>query len=85
MNTNKLMGADKNVKRDEMKAIVRKQQRRKILEDKGGFVFRVRGRIVEQEKITRFMKQNSVSESHLYSPSLAACGSIRPQVNKTVY
>jgi hypothetical protein len=67
-----------------MKAIVRKQQRRKLLENKGGLIFMVRGRTVEQEKITRFMKRNSVSESLLYSPNLAACESISLPINKIV-
>ncbi|KAF2794007.1 hypothetical protein K505DRAFT_374918 [Melanomma pulvis-pyrius CBS 109.77] len=65
-------GRDKNIKPDEMKAIVRKRQRRILVEDKGDLRFTVRGNTVEPEKIDRWMKRNEVLESFLYAPSPAA-------------
>jgi hypothetical protein len=69
-------GCDKKVKPDEMKAIVRKRQQRRLVEDKGDLRFTVRGTPVEPQKIQRWMKRNEVSESFLYVPSPAACKSI---------
>jgi hypothetical protein len=67
-------GLDKNVKPNEMNAIVRKRQRRRLIEtDKGELVFKVRGSVVESEKIDRWMKRNRVSESVPYAASPAAC------------
>jgi hypothetical protein len=68
-------GLDKNVKSVEMKAIVRKRQQRRLVEDKGDLRFTVRGTTVEQHKIERWMKLNKVPESFLYVPSPAACKS----------
>ncbi|KAF4997295.1 hypothetical protein FDECE_12112 [Fusarium decemcellulare] len=66
-------GGDKNIKPVEMKAIVRKQQQRKLVEvDKGELSFTVRGSNVGQKKIDRWMKRHEVSESRLYAPSPAA-------------
>jgi hypothetical protein len=63
---------DKNVKDAEMQFIVQKQKKRKVSEDKDT-VFRVRGRRVEQEKITRTIKRKNISEDALLSaPSPAA-------------
>jgi hypothetical protein len=57
-----------------MKAIVRKRQKRRLIEtDKGEPALKVRGSVVEPEKIDRWMKRNRVSESVPYSPSPAAC------------
>lgn len=57
-----------------MEAIVRKQQRRKLVEnDKNTLQFTVRGSIVEPQKIDRWMKRNNVPDSVLYVPSPAAC------------
>jgi hypothetical protein len=59
-----------------MKAIVRKRQRRKLVEDdKGELVFMVRDSKVEPQKIDRWMKRNDVPETFLYAPSPAACKS----------
>jgi hypothetical protein len=67
-------GKDKNIKPNEMKAIVRKKQQRKLVEtDKGGLNFRLRGNLVESEKIDRWMKRNGIPEEMEYAPSLAAC------------
>jgi hypothetical protein len=67
-------GKDKNVKPNEMKAIVRKRQQRKLVEtNKGGLIFKVRGSLVEPEKIDRWMKRNGILEEMVYVPSPAAC------------
>jgi hypothetical protein len=67
-------GKDKNVKPNEMKAIVRKRQRRRLIEkDKAELTFTLRGNVVEDEKIGRWMKRNRVAEEALYDPSPAAC------------
>jgi hypothetical protein len=50
-----------------MKVIVRKRQKRSLVEaDKAELVFKVRGRVVDPEKIDKWMKRNSVTESMLY-------------------
>lgn len=57
-----------------MKAIVRKRQKRKLVEiDKGELAFKVRGRSVEPEKIDRWMKRNGVTDTMIYAPSPSAC------------
>jgi len=67
---------DKKVKPEEMRAIVRKRQRRKLVEDnKAELAFTVRGKTVEPQKVDRWMKRNNVPESSLYA-SPAACKSI---------
>jgi hypothetical protein len=60
-------GLDKNVKKSEMRAIVRKQQSR-IGDDKES-AFRVRGREVEPLKIQRWMKQHGQEDALSPSPS----------------
>ncbi|KAH8745009.1 hypothetical protein F5883DRAFT_588450 [Diaporthe sp. PMI_573] len=66
-------GKDRNVKPQEMEAIVRKRQKRKLVEtDKRPLVFEVRGGQVEPQKIERWMKRHDVAESFLYAPSPAA-------------
>ena len=66
-------GKDKNVKPQEMSAIVRKRQRRKLVEvDKGELSFKVRDVSVEPQKIDRWMKRYAVPDSQLYAPSPAA-------------
>ncbi|KAF2736995.1 hypothetical protein EJ04DRAFT_395115, partial [Polyplosphaeria fusca] len=66
-------GEDKNVKPQEMKAIVRKRQKRKLVEtNKRPLEFEVRGSQVEPQKIERWMKRHDVLESFLYAPSPAA-------------
>lgn len=53
---------------------MRKRQRRRLVEEaKGELAFKVRGSIVESEKIDRWMKRNGVTESMLYAPSPVAC------------
>ncbi|OCL06080.1 hypothetical protein AOQ84DRAFT_441071 [Glonium stellatum] len=65
-------GLDKNIKPQEMKSIVRKRQKRKLVEsDKGELNFAVRGNAVESQKIDRWMKRNEIPESILYAPSPA--------------
>jgi hypothetical protein len=65
---------DKKVKPNEMQAIVRKRQRRKLVEsDKREHIFVVRENRVEPEKVDRWMKRNGIGESILYAPSPAAC------------
>jgi hypothetical protein len=57
-----------------MKSIVRKRQRRKLVEsDKGELAFTVRGNTVAPEKIDRWMKKNQIGESTVYALSPAAC------------
>ncbi|KAI4672456.1 uncharacterized protein J4E78_000957 [Alternaria triticimaculans] len=61
---------DKNIKPDEMKAIVRRRQQRSLVEtDKNDLKFRVRGQEVEPHKIERWMKRHDVVDSTLYAPS----------------
>jgi len=65
---------DKNVKPSEMKAIVKKRQKRRLIEtEKPELMFYVRGNNVEPAKIDRWMARHDVPASLLYSPSLAAC------------
>ncbi|KZM23330.1 hypothetical protein ST47_g5538 [Ascochyta rabiei] len=64
---------DKNVKPEEMQAIVRKRQRRKLIEtNKRELIFNVRGNHVPPQKIERWMKRHDVAGSFLYSPISAA-------------
>jgi hypothetical protein len=64
-----------------MQAIVRKRQRRKLVEtNKAELVFEVRDSVVPPQKIERWMKRNDVVESFLYVPSPAACKSGREKV-----
>nr|RBQ98924.1 hypothetical protein FVER53263_03224 [Fusarium verticillioides] len=66
-------GKDKNVKKVEMKAIVRKHQQREIVEtDKRKLCFTVRGKEVDAGKIDRWMDRNNVPRNDLYAPSSAA-------------
>ncbi|KAJ4027896.1 hypothetical protein NW752_000144 [Fusarium irregulare] len=54
-------GKDKNIKPAEMAAIVRKRQKRKLVEvDKGEQIFSVRGRNVETHKIDRWMVRHEL-------------------------
>jgi hypothetical protein len=70
-------GMDKNVKPQEMRAIVRKRQQRRLNErNRGDLVFEVRGDTVEPHKIDRWMKRHNVPDSLLYAPSPAACKSV---------
>ncbi|KAF2271084.1 TPR-like protein, partial [Lojkania enalia] len=63
-------GKDKNVKPQEMRAIVRKRQQRRLVEvNKGELLFKVRGKQVEPQKIDRWMKSHEVPESLLYAPT----------------
>jgi hypothetical protein len=64
---------DKNVKPSEMKGIIRKRQRRNLVEvEKKPLEFSVRGRKVEDQKIDRFMKRYGIPQSLLYSPKSIA-------------
>ncbi|KAH6882639.1 Clr5 domain-containing protein [Alternaria rosae] len=63
---------DKNIKPEEMKAIIRHRQRRGLVEtDKPDLKFRVRGQEVEPQKIERWMKRHDISENMVYAPSPA--------------
>ena len=62
------------MKPQEMKAIVRKRQKRRLVEtDKRELVFIVRNQPVEPQKIERWMNRHKVADSFLYIPSPAAC------------
>ena len=62
-------GLDKKVKTHEMKAIVRKRQRRKLVEThKGDLNFILRGTVVNPRKIDRWMARNDIAEDVVYSP-----------------
>ncbi|KAH5063199.1 hypothetical protein HBH96_061220 [Parastagonospora nodorum] len=64
---------DKNTKTKEMKSIVKKRQKRKIIEDgKAELVFSVRGNEVDSAKIDRWVREHNVDEDELYSPSSLA-------------
>ncbi|WZH43997.1 Kinesin light chain 2 [Fusarium acuminatum] len=66
-------GKDKNIKPAEMAAIVRKRQKRKLVEnDKRDQRFTVRERVVEPQKIDRWMNRHEISQATLYVPSPAA-------------
>lgn len=62
----------KNIRRHEMKAIVRKRQRRIVAESKPNLNFSLRGDSVPKEKIERFMKRENIHNDMLYSPSSGA-------------
>jgi hypothetical protein len=63
-------GHDKNIKSKEMMVIVRKRQKRRLLEvDKGELTFELRGSMVESENIDRWMKRNGITDKMLYTPS----------------
>jgi hypothetical protein len=65
---------DKNIKPQEMQAIVRKQLERKLVEpNKRELVFSVRDNRVDLKKIDRWMKNHKIPENALYHPSPAAC------------
>jgi hypothetical protein len=58
---------DNTIKADSMKAIIRKRQRRKLIEaDYGEPVFRIKNQEVSSQKIDRWMKRNNVPECSLY-------------------
>lgn len=57
---------DKNVKDSEMRHIAKKQKTRKLLENKDT-AFRVRGRAVDPDKITRTVKRKNISDDTLIS------------------
>jgi hypothetical protein len=64
---------DRNIKPEEMKAIIRKRQKRKLVEtEKSDLVFQVRGVIVDTAKIDRWMQTHGAPKSTLYSSSPAA-------------
>lgn len=74
------------MKLHEMKAIVRKRQRRKLVEtNKGELEFEVRGSQVQQQKIERWMKRHGVVESSLYPSSPAACKTQSPDTRDDEY
>ncbi|KAI4952113.1 hypothetical protein J4E91_003575 [Alternaria rosae] len=65
---------DKNIKPEEMRAIVKHRQQRSLVDtNKPALKFYVRGQEVEPQKIERWMKRHDVLESVMYAPSPAAC------------
>jgi hypothetical protein len=67
-------GLDKNIKPKEMMHIVRKRQRRKLIEkDKPEYRFRVNNIEVSPAKISRWMQDHDVPEDAMYASSLQAC------------
>ena len=75
-------GQDKNVKPQEMQAIVRKYQKRKLIEPhKRRLVFEVRGTEVDRQKIERWMKRHGALENLLYASSSAACRLVRQNLD----
>jgi hypothetical protein len=63
----------KNIRPQEMQAIVRKRKRRILEEeDKGMLAFRVRGIEVEERKIERYIKEKDIPENAPYSSSPSA-------------
>ena len=58
----------------EMKAIMRKRQKRKLVEtDRRKLVFEVRNQPVDLQKVERWMKRHGTAGSFLYVPIPAAC------------
>jgi hypothetical protein len=63
-------GHDKNIKSKEMMVIVRKRQKRRLVElDKRELIFELRGSKVDSENIDRWMKRNGITDKMLYAPS----------------
>ncbi|KAK3941755.1 hypothetical protein QBC46DRAFT_352996 [Diplogelasinospora grovesii] len=57
----------KNIRNEEMKAIVRKRQQRRLAEkNKPDLLFRVRDQVVPPQKIDRWMAANSVAADDMY-------------------
>jgi hypothetical protein len=66
-------GLNKNVRKHEMEAIVRKLQHRRVVEpEKGHLQFSVRGKIVESKQISNWMKRYNVIETETYIPNSGA-------------
>jgi hypothetical protein len=60
---------DKNIKPAEMKSIVKKMQKRKLVEvNKPELIFRMRGKGVVMTKVACWMKNHGLSDSMPYSP-----------------
>lgn len=67
-------GQDKNIKKKEMGAIVRKYQQRNLVDThKLEQKFTVRGTTVEPDQIDQWMVRYGVSRDSLYAPSPTAC------------
>jgi hypothetical protein len=65
---------DKNIKKNEMKAIVRKRQKRKLIDtNKPELRFKVREKVVDSKKVDRWIKRNNLPENDPVAPSPAAC------------
>jgi hypothetical protein len=63
----------KKIRRNEMKAIVRKRQIRKVEEpDKRDLTFTLRGEVVPEAKVDRWMKRKQIPTDAVYSPSSGA-------------
>jgi len=64
---------DKNIKHAEMKAIIKRRQRRKLIEvKKDPLKFIIRGQEIDDQKINRFMKRYGIPDSLLYFPTPGA-------------
>jgi hypothetical protein len=62
-------GLGRNIRKDEMEAIVQKRQKRRLIEtDKNDLLFSVRNEMVPPEKIDRWVERNSVATDKLYFP-----------------
>jgi len=64
----------KNIKSAEMKWIVGKRQKRRLVDTaRSDLVFHVRGVKVSEAKINRWMNTHGVTESMMYAPASDAC------------
>jgi len=61
---------DKNVKDSELRHMAQKQKKRKVIEDKDTN-FRLRGRPVDPEKISRAVKRKNISDEELLAAPAA--------------
>ena len=58
-------GVGKNVKDNEMRAIIRKEQQRKMEHPPKDSIFRVRKRPLEPQKIARFRRDKNVGDNDI--------------------
>ncbi|MCJ1473176.1 hypothetical protein MMC13_001827 [Lambiella insularis] len=77
----------KNIKENEMKAIVRKERQRKMQDPPKDSVFRVRKLPVDSQKIERFKRDNRINSDDDISmldagtPSDVSCDTPRPEIH----
>jgi hypothetical protein len=80
-------GIDKNIKTNEMKAIVRKRMERKVMEDKES-AFRVRGRNIAPAKIRRWEDRQRDVNTSMTMHGTPVAGMLLPQlhdINSSLY